>query len=136
MRAEKVLRFEPVEYLVPVSYSPIQRKKIDSPADDNLLRVDFMMQVVHRPVVIHVHRHLLAGLAVKHSKRRADLHPRVCPRTKESSQDPILLVRPSQVMVENREKSHRVDRYTGRCPPACRSLATIEKGILGAYGAF
>jgi hypothetical protein len=62
-----VLRFDPVEYLGKTN-NGINAKHsqyvLHSPTNNNLLRVYFVMQFIHGPVVIHVDCDLLVRFAV------------------------------------------------------------------------
>ena len=53
------------------------------PADDDLLGMHFMVEIVHCAVVLHVDGNLLAGLAVQDSERRPHLDFSVVARAQE-----------------------------------------------------
>ena len=68
-----------------------------------------MVQLVHRVVVLHVYRDLLGSLAVQHGESGANLNlAGVRARAKQRSNDPLLRICPSEVVVEDREEGYGV----------------------------
>lgn len=63
-----MLRFDPVEYLGKIEqcneYKVLPKYALHSPTNNNLLRVYFVMQFIHGPVVVHVDCDLLVRFAV------------------------------------------------------------------------
>jgi hypothetical protein len=49
-------------------------KKNNSPPHNNLLRIDFMMQLIHSPMILHINRNLLTCLAMQHRERAPHLY--------------------------------------------------------------
>ena len=113
-----MLRFEPVEYLIRctiqyVLYGPDNDGC--APSNDNLLRVYFVVEIVHRPVIFHIHRDLLFRLAMEHGKRGANLHLAVIrARSKQSSNYAFLGICPTEVVVQDGEKGYWMHRDGGR----------------------
>lgn len=70
-----------------------------------------MMQLIHRPMVFHIHSNLLIRLTVQNRKRRPDLNFILHSSSQERTDHADLLVGASEVMVENREERNRVDSH-------------------------
>ena len=69
-----------------------------------------MMQLIHRMVVLHVDRNLLWGLAVQHGEGRPDLDLAIVGAAAEQrTDDALLLVLSSEVVVQDREDGGWVD---------------------------
>ena len=86
-----------------------------APPNDDLLRVDLVVELVHCPVVLHVHRHLLCRFAVQHRERRAYVHFSIIrARPKKGANDAVLCIRPAQVVVQDREECYWVNRNRSR----------------------
>jgi hypothetical protein len=52
----------------------IMTMKENPPSYNDLLRIHPVVQFIHRSMVLHIHRDLLARLAVQHGERRSDLY--------------------------------------------------------------
>ncbi len=50
------------------------KKEVHAPSNDDLFRIDLVVKVVHRAMVLHIHCDLHFRLAVKDGKRGANLH--------------------------------------------------------------
>lgn len=98
-----------------VSKSDSSRKRGYSPSNDDFFRIDFVMQLVHHPVVLHVDSDLFAGFAVQDGERSAHFDLGLCARTEQCSNDTVLGIRTAEVMVEDGKQGHRVDRYARWC---------------------
>lgn len=68
-------------------------------------------------MILHIHRNLLAGLAMQHRKRGPHLYFRISARAEECTYDTILGIRAPEVVIENGEEGHRVNCYISRGAP-------------------
>lgn len=95
--------------------------KADSPPHDDLLRIDLMMQLIHRSVVLHINRNLLARLAMQHRKRAPHFnglrfaYTAATADTEESSDDAILVVLATEVVVQDGEERDGMDGHCCWC---------------------
>ena len=114
-----MLRFDPVEYLgQQLSLAQkVRGSMIISPSYDDFLRVDLVVQFVHGVVVFHVYCDLLGSLAMEHGKRRLDLDL-ACVRTRaqQGSNNTLLRICSTEVMVEDSEEGYGMYSNRCRCP--------------------
>ena len=112
-----MFRLDPVEYLDKPSrqsYTGCEQMGY-APPNDDLLRVDLVVELVHCPVVFHVHRHLLCRFAVQHRERRAYVHFSIIrARPKEGTNDAVLCICPAKIVVQDREEGDWMDGNGGR----------------------
>lgn len=85
-----------------------------SPADDNLLRIHLVVQLVHRPMVLHIYSNLFVRLAMENGKGRSDFYLVIIPDTEQSSNDTVLSIGSAEVVVEDGEEGNGVDGDIGR----------------------
>ena len=91
-----MLRLDPVEYLSSLDEHRVARsKRTNVPSNNNLLGVHLMVQLIHRPVVLHVDRDLLVRLAVKDGEGRSDLDFVLIADAEEGADDAFLAVGPA-----------------------------------------
>lgn len=92
--------------------------KACAPSNNDLLRVNFVVEIVHRAVVLHVHRDLYLRLAMKDGERRADLYFTII-RTgsKEGSNNAFLSICSAEIVIQDGEEGHWVHRDRGRSAP-------------------
>lgn len=90
-----------------------------SPSNNDLLRVDLVVQIVHCAVVLHVDGDLLVRLAVQYCERGPDFDLGLVTRPKEGTDDALLRVISAQVVVEDGEEGDGVDRHFRWRAPRC-----------------
>jgi len=81
-----------------------------------------MMKVIHRPMIVHINRHLLVRLTVQHSERGSNFNFIIVARPKKRANHSVLAVRSAKVVVEDGEQRDGVNCDIDRCPSVSREF--------------
>jgi hypothetical protein len=113
-----VLRSDPVEYLnTDIVQGQLSNREKDAlPSNDDLLRVDLVVELVHRSVIFHIDSNLLARLAMENSKGRSHFDFVPTANTEKGSNNTFLGLISSKIVVKDGEQGDRVDGDTGWGP--------------------
>lgn len=98
--------------------APIWKKKgkgekRNSPPHNDLVRVDLLMEVKHRTVVLHVHLNLFRRLVMGHREAVPDLDLAFGTGAEEGSNHSRLFIVASKEVVEDAKESDGVDMHAG-----------------------
>jgi hypothetical protein len=86
-----------------------------------------MMKVIHRPMIIHINRHLLVRLTVQHSERGSNFDLIIVARPKKRANHSVLAVRSAKVMVEDGEQRDGMNCDIDRCASVSREFRSVCK---------
>jgi len=72
------------------------------PPNNDLLRINLMMQLIHRPMILHINRNLLTGLTMQNRERAPHFDCfcfTIAANPEEGTDDPVLVVFATEVVV-------------------------------------
>jgi hypothetical protein len=116
-----------------------EKKKDHRPPHDDFFRIDFVVQLPHCSVVLHIDGHLFVRLAVQNGERISDFDYVVfgASNAEECADNARLGICAAEVVVEDGKEGDWVDRYVRRCSSGIPVYQCdfFWEDDFGAYGA-